>query len=122
MQDLSNFKFPGLVPSALDKFAMRTLAFLIGFIGAIATPHSLYSQGGQQAGPPAWLQITLVDVDPANIDEYVALQRDYAARAKRNAPTARTVGRVEVGNTYTFLFITPMQNLASLDAAARNAN
>src|SRR5438046_1711784 len=83
---------------------------------------TLAAQGGQQAGPPAWLQITMVDVDPANIDEYLALQRDYATRAKRNAPTARTVARVEVGDNYTFLFMTPMQNLASLDAAARNAN
>ncbi len=64
----------------------------------------------------------MVDVDPASIDEYMALQKDYAARAKRNAPAARTVARVEVGNNYTFLFMTTMQNLATFDAAARTAN
>jgi hypothetical protein len=96
--------------------SMWTLAAIIPLSRSAA------AQGGQQAGPAAWLQITMVEVDPANIDEYIALQRDYASRAKRNAPAARTVARVEVGANYGFLFITPMQNLAALDAAARNTN
>ena len=57
------------------------------------------------------------------IDEYVALQREISARMRRGGPAWRTVSRTEgFGDTYRFVILSPLPNLASLDAAARNVD
>ena len=73
--------------------------------------------------PTPWLQLTIVQVEPAMIDEYVALQREISARMRRGGPAWRTVSRTEgFGDTYRFVILSPLPNLASLDAAARNVD
>ena len=73
--------------------------------------------------PTPWLQLTIVQVEPAMIDEYVALQRDISTRMRRGGPAWRTVSRTEgFGDTYRFVILSPLANLASLDAAARNVD
>jgi len=62
------------------------------------------------------LQLTTVQVEPANFDEYISAQRDYAARAKRLATTGRSVSRIEFGDTYQVVITSPVQTLASFDA------
>jgi len=91
-------------------------AFLALLVLAVVLP--LAAQTPQQA---PWLQLTIVHVDPAMVDEYISVQRDYATRAKKGPTPGRTMSRVEVGNTYQFIITAPVQNLASFDAAARNA-
>jgi hypothetical protein len=70
-----------------------------------------------QAAP--WMQVTIVHVEPAMVDEYMAVQRDYAAKAKKAATPGRTVSRVEVGDIYQFIITSPVTNLASFDTANR---
>jgi hypothetical protein len=86
---------------------------------------ALQSAGAQSppAAPP-WLQMTVVQVDPAFIDEYLAMQRDITARLRRaQGATWRTVHRSDVfGDTYQFMTVTPVQTLASFDAAGRNVD
>ena len=73
--------------------------------------------------PTPWLQLTIVQVEPAMIDEYVALQREISARMRRGGPAWRTVSRTEgFGDMYRFAILSPLANLASLDAAARNVD
>lgn len=74
----------------------------------------------QTPQPAPWLQITIVHVEPAMVDEYISVQRDYAARAKKTVTPGRTVSRVEVGDPYQFIITSPVQNLASFDTASRN--
>lgn len=70
----------------------------------------------QQAGPPPWMQLTIVNVDPAMVDEYANLQRDISAHVKRGGPAWRIVSRTDVfGDTNQFLILSPVQNLASFD-------
>jgi hypothetical protein len=67
--------------------------------------------------PPPWMQLTVVHVEPAMVDEYIAVQREITARVKKGGPPWRIVSRTEVfGDTYQFLIVTPVQNLASFDA------
>lgn len=50
------------------------------------------------------------------IDEYVAVQREMAARIKKGGPAWRIVSRTEVfGDLFRFFIVTPVQNLASFD-------
>ncbi len=89
------------------------------FILVTAAPERAAAQG--QGGQAAWLQMTVVNVEPAMVDEYVALQRDIATRIRKGGPAWRTVSRSEIfGDSYRFIIINPVQNLASFDAAGRN--
>jgi len=68
------------------------------------------------------MQLTMVHVEPSMVDEYISVQRDFAGRAKRAVNPGRTVSRVEVGDTSQFLILSPVQNLASFDTAARQSD
>jgi hypothetical protein len=87
---------------------------------------SLAPRVDAQSPPPAapWLRMVVTDVDPAFIDEYIGLQRDITARLRRaQGATWRTVHRSDAfGNLDQFITITPVQNLASFDAAARGGD
>src|SRR5262245_38436815 len=92
---------------------------LTGFV-ALALVLSATPDVSAQA-PSPWLQLTVVQVEPAMIDEYVALQREITARIRRGGPAWRTVSRTEAfGDMYRFVILSPLANLASFDAAARN--
>lgn len=93
----------------------------------------------QQAPEPApWLQMTLVQVAPANMDDFIVAQRDVTNRLRRgSAPVGaaagargggpsgtnyRIVSRGEFGDTNRFVIATPVQSLATFDNAAQNAD
>jgi len=77
-------------------------------------PHTLAAQTPPQ--PPPWMQLTVVQVEPAMVDEYIAVQREITARIKKGGPPWRIVSRTEVfGDAFRFLITTPAQNLASFD-------
>src|SRR5437868_132323 len=78
----------------------------------------LASIGRAQSPPPApWIQLTVVQVEPAMVDEYLALQREMVPRLRRAGIAWRTVSRTEVfGDSFRFLIAVPLQALATLDA------
>ncbi len=73
-----------------------------------------------EADPPKdtapWVQLTLVDVIPSMVEEFVAVERDLTARAKEKKTPWRTVSRTEIfGDTYRFFIATPVASLATFD-------
>jgi hypothetical protein len=98
-------------------------AAAVGASGLLLLLIVLNSQTAVAQNPPAWLQFTMVQVEPAMVDEYVALQKEIATRIRRGGPAWRTVSRTDgFGDSYRFVILSPVQNLASLDAAARNTD
>jgi len=89
------------------------------FAVLLAAAVTAAAQTPQQA---PWMQVTIVHVEPAMVDEYIAVQRDFAARAKKAPTPGRTFSRVEIGDTYQFIMTSPVSNLASFDAAGRNVD
>ncbi len=72
--------------------------------------------------PAPWMQLTIVRVEPAMVDEYIAVQREITARVKKGGPAWRIVSRTEVfGDPFRFLIFTPVQTLASFDAKNSDA-
>ena len=66
----------------------------------------------------AWVQLTIVDVVPSMVEEFIAVQRELATRAKEAKTPWRTVSRTEVfGDTYRFFIASPVASLASFDKA-----
>lgn len=95
------------------------LAALV-LVSALAAVNTLQAQSPPPPAP--WVQLTIVQVAPAMVDEYIALQREITARTRRGGPAWRTVSRTEgFGDAYRFIIATPVQNLASLDAARPDA-
>jgi len=90
--------------------------------GLVVAGNSAAAQSQPQ--PTPWLHMTVVDVDPAFIEEYIAFHRDVTTRLRRaQGATWRTVHRSDgFGNAYQFVTIVPVQNLASFDAAGRGAD
>jgi hypothetical protein len=96
---------------------IRNLAALalLPLVCLLAAPLPLAAQS--PPAPAPWTQLTIVHVAPAMIDEYIAVQREIAARARKGGPAFRIVSRTEVfGDTFRFLVMTPVQSLASFDA------
>jgi hypothetical protein len=74
--------------------------------------------GAQDEAPPPWVQMNVIHVDPQMVDEFMAVQREFSARAKKAKVPWRSVSRTHVfGNSYRFIVTTPVQNLASFDRA-----
>src|SRR5881396_2283095 len=68
------------------------------------------------AQPPPWIQLTIVQVEPAMVDEYIGVQREITAHIKKAGPAWRIVSRTDVfGDAYRFLIATPVPNLATFD-------
>ena len=70
---------------------------------------------------PPWVQLEIVDVSSVMLDEFLAIEKELAAHAKKAGTIPwRNVGRTEeFGNPYRFLITTPMQNLAGFDRRGR---
>ena len=65
---------------------------------------------------PPWVRMTIVDVNPAMIDEFLAVQRELMTVAQDDEIPWRGVNRSAVfGNPYRFLIFTPADNLAAFD-------
>jgi len=69
--------------------------------------------------PPApWVRLNVVDVEPTMVDEFIAIQREFTERAKKDKLPWRRVSRTAgFGNSYRFMIASPLQNLASLDGS-----
>ena len=70
-----------------------------------------------QEAPP-WLEMTIVQVAPARVDEFLAAQREISAIDEEAGLPWRSVSRTAVfGDTYRFVITTPLANFAQLDGA-----
>ena len=91
---------------------LRVLLFLVPLV-----PPLLAAQAWAQ-DPPPWLEMTIVHVDPARVDEFLAAQREISALDEEAGVPWRSVGRTAVfGNTYQFVITSPLANFAQLDRA-----
>ena len=105
-------------------FAGTALASMIGVVWivglvalALVSVFAAPRPAAAQETPP-WVQLTIVQVDPAMVDEFIAVQREFMARAKEAGTPWRSVSRTVVfGDTYRFLIATPVENFASFDDA-----
>ncbi len=90
---------------------------LLGRAGSVAfATLVLVGAAAAQDAPAPWVRLNVVHVDPSKVDEFLAVQREFTARAKEAKVPWRSVSRTEVfGDTYRFLIATPIQNLASFD-------
>ena len=71
-----------------------------------------------QDDPPPWLGMTVVQVDPARVDEFLAAQRELSALEQEGGTAWRSVSRTAIfGDTYRFIITTPLQSFARLDRA-----
>jgi len=97
------------------KKTLPILLLVVLTVSAITVPHIVAAQD-----PPApWVRLNIVHVDPTMVDEFIAIQREFTARAKEAKTPWRSVSRTEVfGDTYRFLIATPVENLASFDQTA----
>ena len=64
------------------------------------------------------LEMTIVQVDPARVDDFLAAQREISDLDQQAGLPWRSVARTAVfGDTYRFVITTPLANFASLDRA-----
>lgn len=83
------------------------------FVGLLAAAPEA---AGQDDAPAPWVHLRVVHVDPVMVDEFLAVQRDFSALAKKAKVPWRSVSRTEAfGDTHRFLIATPAENLAAFD-------
>ena len=88
---------------------MLLVAMLAGVIPAPAS--------AQDAAP--WIEMTIVDVDPGRVGEFVAAQSELSALDGEAGVPWRSVSRTAVfGDTYRFVVVTPLANFARFDSTA----
>ena len=69
-----------------------------------------------QDSPPPWFEMTIVQVDPARVDEFLAAQRELSALEQEGDTPWRSVSRTAIfGDTYRFIITTPLENFAGFD-------
>lgn len=69
-----------------------------------------------QDTPPPWLEMTIVQVEPARVDEFLAAQGELSALEKEGDTPWRSVTRTAIfGDTYRFIITTPLESFARLD-------
>ena len=94
----------------------RTVGLSLVFVIVLALAFSASGVAVAQDGPPPWVRLNIVHVEPQMIDEFIALQQQLTADAKENKVPWRIVSRTEAfGNSYRFMIATPMRQLAELD-------
>ena len=95
---------------------MRRARFILAFIVLATAGVMALPQRGGGGGADAWMQLTMVHVNPAQIDEYLGVQREITAKIRRGGPAWRMVSRTEpFGDAFQFLILTPLQNVASAE-------
>ena len=66
-----------------------------------------------------WIEMTIVEVDPGRVDEFVAAQSEISALDGEAGVPWRSVSRTAVfGDTYRFVVMTPLADFARLDRPA----
>ena len=69
-----------------------------------------------QDSPPPWLEMTIVQVDPARVAEFLAAQRELSTLDQEGDIPWRSVTRTAIfGDTYRFIITTPLESFARLD-------
>ena len=76
---------------------------------------------GQEAGEAApWMEMTVVGVQPDQVDEFLAAQRELSTLEKEAGVAWRSVSQTAVfGDTYRFLIMKPLARFARLDRPER---
>lgn len=65
---------------------------------------------------PPWFQMTVVQVDPTRLDEFLAAQGELSSLEKAAGTPWRSVSRTAIfGDTYRFIIMTPLVSFASFD-------
>jgi hypothetical protein len=105
-------------PSLSVARIVATLAIVLALVLVLAG--APLTATAQEAPPkprmPPWVQLTVVEVAPSMVDEFLAVQRELSARAKKAKTPWRIVSRTEVfGDSYRFLIDTPVDKLAVFD-------
>ena len=68
--------------------------------------------------PAPWIEMTVVQVHPGRVDEFLAAQREISALDRAAGAAWRSVGRTAVfGDTYRFVVTAPLAAFARLDRA-----
>lgn len=95
---------------------------IIGFaLAALLSRTGLTLAQEEESKPkaPPWVQLTVVEVAPSMVDEFLAVQRELSARAEKAKTPWRIVSRTAgFGDTYRFLIATPLEKLAAFDKRA----
>jgi len=75
------------------------------------------TMGWTQSEGPNWIQVNVVKVKPEYISEFIELQKnDITPYVKKNDVPWRAAWKTGVyGNTYTFVFVTPIASFAEYD-------
>ena len=95
-------------------FAFRCLAIAFSLLTIAGTLPA-------QDPPPPWVRLSVVDVEPSLVDEFIAVQGEISALAKKAKVPWRQVSRTEVfGNQHRFLIASPSADLASLATMSGN--
>ena len=72
---------------------------------------------------PAWIRLTIVQVEPDMVPEFLAVQGKMMAIAKNGDKPWRTISRTAVfGDQYRFVIATPGENLASFSTLGEKAS
>ena len=88
---------------------MLLAVMLVGVVPTVAW--------AQEASP--WIEMTIVEVDPGRVDEFVAAQSEISALDGEAGVPWRSVSRTAVfGDTYRFIVMTPLADFARFDRPA----
>ena len=95
---------------------MRWQRVLVGAVPAVLVLFILASPSAAQ-DDGNWMQVTIVNVLPEKLDDYIELQlRDVNPALQRAGVPWRSVWQTaEFGNTYERLFVTPIASLSDFD-------
>lgn len=101
--------------SASNRHGASLLATLLL---AVLFPAAAVAQEAEEVTP--WMEMALVGVDPGQLDEFLAAQRELAALEKKAGVPWRSVSRTAgFGDAYRFLIMTPLAQFAGLDRPGR---
>ena len=68
-----------------------------------------------------WMEMALVGVDPGQVDEFLAAQRELASLEQKAGVPWRSVSRTAAfGDTYRFVIVKPLTQFARLDRPGRS--
>lgn len=85
---------------------------------AALLPAAVLAQEAEDVTP--WMEMALVGVDPDQVDEFLAAQRELASLEQKAGVPWRSVSRTAVfGDTYRFVIVKPLAQFARLDRPGR---
>ena len=94
---------------------MRARSFGVGF-GSLVVACSVLLAGLAQAQETTWIEARVIQVKPDCVAEWRELQKNGVGPALQKAGTEwRAAYTAAMGNSYEFVFVTPIPNFAWLD-------